>query len=147
MSEPANGARTGFDGLPYQPVWPDGNTKLHRTPFLFTSPLTGEDYDVNYSRVAFEADLPRIEAADFGGLCDRITGIGCTLYPTDDRGNVRAFYPFFSTVGGGGAEARGVARNGDNSNGCMWGFGKREVYNNFRQILANPCPAQGQNQN
>jgi hypothetical protein len=23
----------------------------------------------------------------------------------------------------------------------------REVYNNFRQILANPCPAQGQNQN
>lgn len=171
---------TGFDGLGYQPVWPDGNTKLHPTPFLFTSPLTGEDYDVNYSRVAFEADLPRIEAADFGGPCDRITGIGCTLFPKDDQGNVRAFYPFFSTVGGGGAEARGVAgnsQNGDNGQGCMWGFGNtlpgtisdfgktaqwgtllketylrfgfhgqtREVYNNFRQILANPCLAQGQN--
>ena len=27
----------------------------------------------NYSRVAFEADLPRIEAADFGGNCDRFS--------------------------------------------------------------------------
>ena len=28
----------------------------------------------NYSRVAFEADLPRIEAPDSGGICDRFTG-------------------------------------------------------------------------
>jgi hypothetical protein len=29
---------TGFDGVQYTPVWPDGNTKLHPTPLLFTSP-------------------------------------------------------------------------------------------------------------
>src|SRR5579859_5260471 len=52
---------TGFDGVPYTPVWPDGNTTLHPTSILFTSPLTGSGYDVNYSRMAFEADLPRIE--------------------------------------------------------------------------------------
>ena len=117
---------TGFDGLSYTAVWPDGNTKLHPTSVLFSSPLTGEDYNVNYSRVAFEADLPRIEAADFGGPCVRSTGVGCTLFPKDDEGNVRAFYPFFSTVGDGGSEARGVAANGGNGGndrGCQWGFG------------------------
>ena len=30
---------------------------------------------------AFETDLPRIEAADFGGSCDRLTGNGCTNPP------------------------------------------------------------------
>ena len=29
---------TGFDGVSYTPVWPDGNTKLHPTPIQFTQP-------------------------------------------------------------------------------------------------------------
>jgi hypothetical protein len=166
---------TGFDSLGYQPVWPDGNTRLHPEPFLFSSPLTGEDYDVNYQRVAFEADLPRIEF----GRCNRTTGVGCTLIPIDDQGNPVAFYPTFSTVGGGGSgdrSTRSSGANGGSSSGCLWGFGGalpgttndfgRQAqwgsllsstylsghgtinrFNNFRQILSNPCPGQGQNQN
>jgi len=75
------GTNAGFDGVPYQPVWPDGNRVLHPTPILFSSPLTGQNYRTNYNRVALEADLPRIEAADFGGTCNRTTGTGCTLIP------------------------------------------------------------------
>jgi hypothetical protein len=165
------GTNTGFDSLGYQPVWPDGNTRLHPEPILFSSPLTGEDYDVNYQRVAFEADLPRIEF----GRCNRTTGAGCTLVPFDDQGNPVAFYPTFSTVGGGGSGDRGTRSSGENGgsgSGCLWGFGGalpgttndfgRQAqwgslllttylsghgtinrFNNFRQILANPCPAGG----
>ena len=67
-----------FDGTSYQPVWPGTNpnhgqdTKYHPRSVEFTSPVfNGTE---NYSRVAFEADLPRIEAADFGGNCNRIDG-------------------------------------------------------------------------
>jgi len=87
------GTNTGFDGVPYQRVWPDGNTKLHPTPIRFTSPTTGPDYQLNYNRMAFETDLPRIEAT-----CDRATGVGCTLIPITDDGTPAAFYPFFSTA-------------------------------------------------
>ncbi len=41
----------GFDGLTYQPVWPDGNTAIHPQPFLFSSPLTGQNYNVNYKQI------------------------------------------------------------------------------------------------
>jgi hypothetical protein len=152
----------GFDGLDYQPVWPDGNTRLHPTSFLFSSPLTGKDYDVNYSRAGLEADLPRIE-----GTCVRSTGAGCTLIPTTDAGTPAAFYPTYSTVAGG---------SGNGS--CLWGYGGAlpgttndfgrnaewgslllttylafsghgstiNRYNNFRQIFAqNPCQAQAGN--
>ncbi len=156
---------TGFDGLTYQPVWPDGNRALHPQPILFSSPLTGPGYNVQYSRTAFEADLPRIE-----GTCNRSTGVGCTLIPTTDKGAPAAFYPFFSAFQDGVPNEQG-------NNGCMWGFGnalpgattnfgRNNQYgtllsssylvfggggafthriNNFRQIIANPCPA-GQNQ-
>ena len=40
----------------------------------------------------FEADLPRIEAADFGGSCDRTDGANCVNPPPGSN-----FYPFFST--------------------------------------------------
>jgi hypothetical protein len=154
---------TGFDGLSYQPVWPDGNTALHPEPVLFTSPRTGPGNSVNYSRVAFEADLPRIEST-----CDRTTGVGCTLIPITDKGTPAAFYPFFSTFRFGGQNRLG----GQNGQGgfCAWAFGgnvpgannnfgENHQYgtllsssyiavgggsvsriNNFRQILANPCP-------
>jgi hypothetical protein len=154
---------TGFDNLSYQPVWPDGNRMLHPQPILFSSPRTGPDDTVNYSRVGFEADLPRIEAT-----CNRSTGAGCTLIPTTDKGTPAAFYPFFSAFQNGVQDEQG---NG----GCLWAFGNdlpgattdfgrnaqygsllsstylvfggggatTQRINNFRQIIPNPCPAGG----
>ena len=156
-------SNVGFDGFDYQPVWPDGNTALHPTPILFSSPRTGPGDKVNYSRAAFEADLPRIE-----GGCSRSTGAGCTLIPTTDKGTPAAFYPFFS------AFLNGVRNEQRNGGGCTWtfggdlagatNFGRNAQYgsllstdylafggggatvnfiNNFRQIIPNPCPAGG----
>jgi hypothetical protein len=152
---------TGFDSLGYQPVWPDGNKGLHPESVLFSSPRTGPGDTVNYSRVAFEADLPRIET----NTCDRTTGDGCTLIPTTDKGTPAAFYPFFS------AFPNGVPNAGIKGE-CVWGFGNAMkggnnfdrnaqygsllstsylifkgggashlLINNFRQIISNPCPA------
>jgi hypothetical protein len=158
---------TGFDSLGYQPVWPDGNTALHPESVLFSSPRTGPGDRVNYSRVAFEADLPRIEF----NTCNRTTGAGCTLIPTTDKGTPAAFYPFFSAFQNG-------VQNEQGNGGCVWGFGNNlpgattnfgrnnqygsllsstylafggggatiQRINNFRQIISNPCPAGG-NQN
>src|SRR5205814_644977 len=102
---------SGFDGTSYQPDWPDGNPN-HPTPVLFTSPRTGPNYGTAYQQAAFETDTPRIEAADFGGLCDRSTGNGCTIVPrTDDPGRPLAtFYPYYSTVS-------------TQENNCAWGIG------------------------
>jgi len=156
------GTNTGFDGAAYQPIWPDGNTALHPTSIKFSSPLTGSGYNVNYQRFAFEADLPRIEDP---AVCDRFTGVGCTLIPSKDdpaiggSGNEpAAFYPFFSISNG--------------SQGCVWRLGNHQPasandfhqnqeygtllnitytnvgggpttrYNDFRQVFpSNPCPA------
>jgi hypothetical protein len=157
-------SNTGFDGLNYQPVWPDGNTALHPESFLFSSPRTGPGNRVDYSRVAFEADLPRIES----NTCNRTTGAGCTLIPTTDKGTPAAFYPFFSAFQNG-------VQNEQGNGGCVWGFGNNlpgattdfgrnnqygsllnstylafggggatiHRFNNFRQIISNPCPAGG----
>ncbi|MBV8966834.1 MAG: hypothetical protein JO191_11745, partial [Mycobacteriaceae bacterium] len=73
-----------------------------------------------YSQVAFEADLPRIEASDLGGHCDRSTGIGCTNPPPTDENVPATFYPYFSTVRAGDRD-RGDF--GDRRQGCMWGLG------------------------
>jgi hypothetical protein len=156
------GTNTGFDGASYQPIWPDGNTALHPTPIKFSSPLTGSGYNVNYQRFAFEADLPRIENP---AVCDRFTGVGCTLIPSTDDPAIggsgfepAAFYPFFSISNG--------------STGCVWRLGNHQPasandfhqnqqygtllnitytnvgggpttrYNDFRQVFpSNPCPA------
>ena len=155
------GTNTGFDGVPYTPVWPDGNTRLHPTSILFTSPLTGSGYNVNYSRMAFEADLPRIETAGASSspnLCDRNTGIGCTLIPNTDDGNPAAFYPFFSIrntgdgciwqlgnhIPGSKNDFGQNAQYGTLLNSTYTGVGGGVItrYNNFRQILSkNPCAA------
>jgi hypothetical protein len=160
-------SNTGFDGLSYQPVWPDGNTALHPQPILFSSPRTGPFDHINYSRVAFEADLPRIET----NTCNRITGAGCTLIPTTDKGTPAAFYPFFSAFQHRGP--RHAAQNFEGEHGCSWAFGNdipgastdfgrnaqygslltttylafggggatTNLINNFRQIMPNPCRA------
>jgi hypothetical protein len=152
-----------FDGVSYQPVWPGTNPdpqedqRLHPTSILFTSPLFNRDQ--NYSRVAFEADLPRIEAADFGGQCNRFTGENCVNPPPGAH-----FYPIYTT---GTTDISHM--------GCVWQFGGPNIpgttntfggnstaefgpllfsfypnpnpatrlrANNFRNVLGtNPCPA------
>ena len=158
------GTDNNFDGVPYQRVWPgtDPNrgqdTKYHADPVLFTSPVFNGSR--NYSRVAFEADLPRIEAADFGGQCNRNTGEHCVNPPPGAN-----FYPIYTTGTAGssshascvwqfgGTYLKGTTNTfgGDStaefgplllSNYPGAGFTPRFRYNNFRQILdSNPCGA------
>jgi hypothetical protein len=158
-------SNTAFDGLDYQPVWPDGNRALHPEPVLFSSPRTGRFFTTGYSRMAFEADLPRIET----DTCDRSTGQGCTLIPLTERGTPAAFYPFYSAFSHGG---HGHALRHWGGHGCLWAFGNDlpgattdfgrnaqygsllsttylttgggtvQRINNFRQVMnTNPCPA------
>jgi hypothetical protein len=145
------GTNAGFDGTPYQPVWPDGDTAHHPTPILFTSPLTGDGYNVNYDRFAFEADLPRIE-----GTCNRNTGAGCTLLPITDDGTPAPFYPFFTV--GQSAERCVWAIGNDIPGFSQNDFGRNNQYgplllltylglggttfqrfNDFRQVFPNRC--------
>jgi hypothetical protein len=139
----------GFDGASYQKLWANGNTKVHPTPFQFSSPTTGGQ---QYPQAAFEADLPAVEST-----CDVTTGAGCTLVPQSDLGLPAAFYPFFTITKKGG-------------NGCIWQFGNdipgeitnfgqqsqwgtlfpldytnpggsaSNVFQDFRNIIPNPCP-------
>jgi hypothetical protein len=144
---------TGFDGQSYQPVWPDGNTALHPTPFRFTSPTTGAGYGDQYPRTAFEADLPAVETE----TCNDQTGKGCTRIPRTDDNAPAAFYPFYTTsktshgcVWQFGNDLPGETRNfGRNaqygsllqSSYTSEGGGSAKFYENFRNILPlNPCP-------
>ncbi len=147
---------TGFDSLPYNPVWPDGNTSLHPTSILFTSPLTGSTYQTNYKRMAFEADLPRIEIAALGGSCNRTTGADCTRIPMTDDHKPANFYPFYS-IGNVGGQC--VWMLGNDTPATTNDFDKNDQYGpllpltytglggvpfrlfeDFRQVLSvNPC--------
>jgi len=88
-----------FDGSSYQPGWPGSDpdptmdAALHSQSFVFSSPRWGRHAENNYSRVAFEADLPAIEPG-----CDNATGAGCVNPPPG-----AAFYPIYSTRGRGGS--------------------------------------------
>jgi hypothetical protein len=116
----------GFDGTPYQRAWPDGNTRLHPTAAIFTSPRTGSGYDINYGKAALETDLPRIEAPDLGGVCNRATGVGCTLIPPTDDGTSANFYPFYSIT------------SSHRAGGCQWFLGDNVpglTANNFGGIF------------
>jgi len=145
---------TGFDGVDYQPLWPDGNTRLHPMPIQFSSPLTGAGYNVQYNRIAFETDLPNIEFA----TCNGNTGAGCTLIPQTDDDQPAVFYPFYSIRNTGG---QCVWQFGNHIPGSKNDFGQNAQYGtllalsftntgggpitayvDFRQILSkNPCPA------
>jgi hypothetical protein len=64
---------------------------LHPTPVVFSSPVTSRGR--NYPTIAFETDLPNLEAAqDNPLLCDPSTGANCGNPP-----NGAAFYPLFTT--------------------------------------------------
>jgi hypothetical protein len=88
-----------FDGQSYRLDWPGTLQNVaqdqarHPQPVLFTSPRTR---GMEYSTVAFETDLPRIEASDSQAhppFCNRMTGANCVNPPMGAQ-----FYPFFSTT-------------------------------------------------
>jgi hypothetical protein len=143
---------SAFDGVSYQPVWPDGNTTLHPTPFKFSSPETGPKYNVQYEHPALETDLPAVEST-----CNTETKAGCTLIPQTDTGQPAAFYPFYSTSStpGGcyweiGNNVPGQITNfgGNAGYGTPFpntyttpGGGSRVLFEDFRNDLSsNPCP-------
>ncbi len=148
------GTNTGFDAVSYQKVWPDGNTDLHPEPVIFSSPLTSGQ---NYQRLAFEADLPRIEF----NTCNRNTGDGCFLIPITDDNQPATFYPFFTAaqtsstcnwVWGNNVPGLSTTDFGQNNQfGSLLsltylrfggGGDTIERFNDFRQVLdSNPCPA------
>ena len=118
-----------FDGVSYQKTWPGSITNaaldaaIHPASILFTSPTFGGGQ--NFARVGFEADLPRIEAADFGGICNRTTGAGCVNPPAGSN-----FYPFFTT------------RN-DPSLGCVWQLGGANIPGTTNTFGGNSTAAFG----
>ena len=87
----------------------------------------------NYSTIAFETDLPRIEAADSQDnppFCDRTTGANCVNPP-----NGAQFYPFFSTacprdlhLAGGAAFIPGTINNFGGSSTTEYGPLLQTVY-------------------
>ena len=146
---------TDFDGPAYGNNWPgtapDIDATLHSDPIRFTSPtFIGPRGPQNYDRVAFEANLPNIEAT-----CNIFTGVGCVNPPPG-----ATFYPIYSTVelGGtclwqlGGANVHGTLNNFGGNSVSEYGdlltlayttraFGVIPFTDNFRRILDfNPCP-------
>ena len=88
-----------YDGQSYRLDWPGTNPNvardraLHPSPVLFTSATS---QGRNYPRIAFETDLPRIEASDSQlnpPFCNRTTGANCVNPPHGAQ-----FYPFYSTT-------------------------------------------------
>jgi hypothetical protein len=151
-----------FDGPSYRNDWPGTNPNakqdalFHPTPVLFTSPLIKGT--TNYSDVAFEADLPRIEASDSQfnpPFCNRTTGADCVNPPAG-----ASFYPFFTTrmdhgtctwQEGGNFIPGTIDHFGGNSTSAYGPLlltpypstGNQIVfrYNNFQNDLGgNPCP-------
>jgi len=154
------GTENDFDGSAYQKVWPGSTTpaqdaRLHPQPIQVSSPVFNGFH--HYARNGFEADLPRIEAADVLDPtltpCNRTTGANCVNPPPN-----AAFYPIYTTR--------------DTAFGCQWQLGGTTIpgtkqtfggtskaeygpllslaypapggpvfrFNNFRQVLAhNPC--------
>ena len=160
-----------FDGVPYRNnTWPGSfrnpflDAQFHAQPIIFSSPLftdsTGSKE--NFSRVAFETDMPRIESATnppcqrhLSNPSDPSPGSGCVNPPVGAD-----FYPIYSIR--------------FDQHGCQWqeggpfipgtlfdfgGSSKEEygpilalfyptangqpqyIYEDFRQILSfNPCP-------
>jgi hypothetical protein len=107
------GTDNDFDGVSYQTTWPGSLTNpvkdflFNPRSILLSSPTFNGGR--NYRRVAFEADLPRIEAADFGGNCDRNTGANCVNPPPGSN-----FYPFYTT-------------RDSHSVGCFWQLGGAHI--------------------
>jgi hypothetical protein len=156
------GTDVDFDGPEYGLNWPGTFTNAsqdhlyHAAPIMFSSPLfSGGSGLQNYDRVAFEADLPRIEIPSLGGgqTCNRTTGAGCVNPPLG-----ASFYPIFTTTGSsgacmwqeGGAHIPGTVNTFGGTSTAEYGplllltyaapGGSSSRYNDFRQVLSNnPC--------
>jgi hypothetical protein len=161
------GTDIDFDGVPYQLTWPGTlslgtDQQFNPRPILFTSPLFNGTQ--NYDRVAFEADLPRIEL-NTNPPCNRSTGANCVNPPVGAN-----FYPFYTTrnvstpqgqttcvwqLGGAGIPGTKDTFGGSSTSefGPLLlltypgpGFTPIHRFNNFRQVLSdNACPATGIN--
>jgi hypothetical protein len=97
----------GFDGTSYRNDWPDGQ-RTRPTPVMFSSPLTGHGFNVNYSSNALATDLPLNEDPAGHQPCDIYKMTGCTVPPVTDEGTPAQFYPFFYAT---------------RVHGCTWGEG------------------------
>lgn len=121
-----------WDGTPYQLDWPGTLTdpkqdrKIHPQPVVFTSPtLTNGGNQFNYSKVAFETDLPALEEAFHTNACSTATGLHCTNPPTGAK-----FYPIYSTK--------------NNSHGdCEWQFGGAHIAKTTNNFGGTPAAAYG----
>jgi hypothetical protein len=119
------GTDSDFDGVQYFNNWPGTNAnaaqdaKYHASPVVFTSPLFNGTQ--NYSQVAFETNLPRIEFATTPPCqrhvynpSDPSPGTGCVNPPVGTT-----FYPFY---------------NASSSNGqCAWYEGGQYTPHNVYQ--------------
>ena len=160
-----------FDGVPYRLVWPGTlrdvrlDQSKHARPVEFTSPVFEDDdgRPHNYSRVAFEANLPRIEA-NTNPPCQRHVSNPADPNPGQDCVNPPKgadFYPFYSTANSeddgrciwrlGGPYLPGTTNSFGGSSTTEYGpplqlaypsvGGKTQVIlENFRRVLShNPC--------
>jgi hypothetical protein len=131
------GADSDYDGPSYQQgKWPGSigaDPNKVPTPVVFSSPLfnQGSGFNKNYSRTAFETDLPRIEGSDFSETndCQRHVsnpadphpGEGCVNPP-----NGATLYPAYSTFRSPGA-------------GCMWEEGGQHFANATNNFGGTPA--------
>jgi hypothetical protein len=160
------GTDVDFDGPEYANNWPGTlsnsalDASLHATPIRFSSPTFNDGE--NFSRVAFEADLPRIEDSTsppcqrhISNPADPSPGSGCVNPPAG-----ASFYPFFSTTQHhgqclwqlGGDFIPGTTNDFGGSSTTAFGPLLSLAYpaangqptfrfNNFRNVLPfNPCP-------
>lgn len=160
-----------FDGVSYRNnTWPGSlrnpfrDAELHAQPIMFSSPLFTDNagHKENFSRVAFESDMPRIEAATnppcqrhLSNPADPNPGAGCVNPPVGAD-----FYPIFTirfdedgcrwqeggpfipatlfNFGGNSKTEYGdiLALTYPAANGQP-----RQIYEDFRRVLPfNPCP-------
>ena len=163
-----------FDGVPYRNnVWPGSfrnplvDALFHAQPVVFSSPLFTDrgGHRQNYSRVAFETDMPRIEFGTnppcqrhLSNPADPDPGAGCVNPPVG-----AAFYPIFSTRQDhgtclwqeGGRFIPGTTNDFGGNSQREYGpilanfypaanFEPQYIYENFHRTLNyNPCPAAG----
>ena len=157
-----------FDGPEYQLNWPGTNpatdATLHASPIVFTSPLFNGNK--NYSQVAFETNLPRIEGADSSpnndcqrhvyNPSDPSPGSGCVDPPVG-----ASFYPIYTTGTSngacvwqeGGAQIPGTTNTFGGTSAAEYGGLQEQIYpaagnttqgiyETFHNTLSNnPCPA------
>ena len=141
------------------------DSERHAQPVIFTSPvfLSDEDNPRNFDRVAFEANLPRIETntnppcqRHLSNPADPSPGAGCVNPPEGAE-----FYPIYTTRVGksgcvwqlGGPHLPGTTQAFGGTSTAEYGDIQASfypasngipqyIYENFHRTLpSNPCPA------